>query len=174
MINSEDIIRVGKLNKPHGIKGEMSFTYTDLYNQEQCPFLILNIDDIFVPFRVEEIRFTSAENALVKLKNINSDTQARQLTNKEVFFPKEFVNKPTDDDVYAWSYFEGFTIIDEKEGEIGQIDYVDESTINTIFIVNKDNKELLIPAIDEIITHIDEDNKKLYVILPEELLSIND
>ena len=29
MIKEEEVFKIGKINKPHGVKGEMSFTFTD-------------------------------------------------------------------------------------------------------------------------------------------------
>ena len=29
MITREELIRIGRFNKPHGVKGELSFTFTD-------------------------------------------------------------------------------------------------------------------------------------------------
>ncbi|MCC8145246.1 MAG: ribosome maturation factor RimM [Bacteroidales bacterium] len=173
MIRREDLVKIGKINKPHGVKGEMSFSFTnDSFEESECPFLILEIDGIFVPFRLEEYRFTSGANALIQLKNIDSDRKARPLTHKEVYFPKEYLREDTDDDSYTWDYFTGFTIVDEKEGEIGVIEYIDESTVNTLFVVRKEDTEVLIPAADELVTHIDEEQKRLYVLLPEGLLDI--
>lgn len=171
MIKKEDLVRIGKINKPHGIKGEMSFSFTnDSFDESSCPFLILEIEGIYVPFRLNEYRFTSDSNALIQLQNIDSDQKARTLTNKEVYFSKSLLRQ--DVDSYTWDFFIGYTVIDEKEGEIGVIQYVDESTANTLFVIKKGNKDLLVPAVEELITHIDEEQKKIYVLLPEGLLQI--
>ena len=29
MITREELIKIGRFNKPHGVKGELSFTFTD-------------------------------------------------------------------------------------------------------------------------------------------------
>lgn len=173
MIRREEIIKIGKLRKPHGVKGEMSFTYTDRsFENNRCPFLILEIDGIFVPFRLQEVRLTSDTNALIFLKGIDSDKKAGSLVNKDVYYPKKYLNEDLDPDFYTWDSFIGYTLVDEKKGNIGKIDAVDESTINTLFVVQRENQELLIPAADEMLTHIDEDQKKLYVLLPDGLLDL--
>ena len=173
MIKRDEIVKIGKLNKPHGIKGEMSFTFTnDSFDDNECPFLILEIDGIFVPFRLEETRFTSDTNALILMKGIDSDKKARLCTNKEVYFPKKYLIDNQEDGSYTWDFFTGFTVIDEKGGEIGVVEYIDESTVNTLFVIKKGDTERMIPAVDELITHIDEDGKRLYVMLPEGLLDI--
>lgn len=172
MIKRDNLVKIGKFNKPHGVKGELSFTFTNTsFDEIESPFFICDMDGIFVPFKLEEYRFTSNSNALVKLKNINSDINAKAFTNKEVYFPKADIVETPEDEDFTWDYFIGFTLIDKQMGEIGVVADVDQSTINTLFVVeNQENDELLIPATEEMITHIDEEQKRIYLDLPEGLL----
>jgi len=173
MIKRDDLVKIGKFNKPHGVKGELSFSFTnDSFDESERPFLICEIDAIFVPFKLEEYRFISDSTAFVQLKNIDSDEKARLLINKEVYFPKKDYQEPTSSDSFTWDYFINFTLIDEKSGEIGIISAVDDSTMNILFIIEKDSDEIYIPIADEIITHIDESQKRIYVKLPDGLLEI--
>ena len=51
MITREELIRIGRFNKPHGVKGELSFTFTDdVFDRTECPYIVCEIDGIFVPF----------------------------------------------------------------------------------------------------------------------------
>jgi 16S rRNA processing protein RimM len=173
MIKREDLIQIGKFNKPHGIKGEISFSFTnDSFEEIENPFFICELDGILVPFQVKEYRFTSDMSALICLKHLDSDKEVRCLTNKEVYFPKTQIKDQPEENTYTWDYFIGFTLIDETTGEIGLIADVDESTLNTLFIVERNQEEMLIPAAEEMITHIDDAQKKIYVELPEGLLTI--
>ena len=178
MINREELVQIGQFRKPHGTKGEITFSYTDVIAgstrnpliDSECPFLICEIDGIFVPFRIENYRFISDSTAYIHLKNINSDQQARMLTHKEVFFPEKYIEEDAVDDSFTWNYFIGFTIVDEQHGKIGRIIDVDKTTINILFIVEKENEEILIPAVDEFIIKVDEEQKELFVVLPEGLV----
>jgi 16S rRNA processing protein RimM len=171
MIKREDLVKIGQFKKPHGVKGEIAFAFTnDSFEESECPFFVCEIDGIFVPFRVENCRFTSGAVAHIQLKNINSDQKVRFLSYKEVFFPKQYIQEEIQDESFTWDYFIGFTLIDERAGKIGRIADVDDSTLNTLFIVEKGEEELLIPAVEEMITHINEDQKELFVDLPEGLI----
>jgi 16S rRNA processing protein RimM len=170
MIKREDLVKIGQFKKPHGVKGEIAFSFTnDSFDESECPFFVCELDGIFVPFRVENCRFTSGSGAHILLKNIDSDKKARLLANKEVFFPKQYIQEDIQDESFTWDYFIGFTLIDERLGKIGRITDVDVSTLNTLFVIEKDDDELLIPAVDEMITHINEEQKELFVELPEGL-----
>ena len=173
MIKREELVKIGQLKKPHGIKGEMTFTFTDdSFENSECPFFICEIDGIFVPFRIIDYRFTSDNAGMVRLKNLDSDCKARFLSNKDIYFPKKYLVENTSKDSYTWDYFIGFTLIDEHHGRIGTITGVDDSTLNTLFIVETEANEILIPATDEMIISIDEENKKLHVELPEGLMEL--
>jgi len=172
VINREDLIKIGKWGKPHGIQGELSFAFTnDSFAETEDSFLICELDGIFVPFRMEKCRFTSGSMALIKLKTVDSESKARRLTNHDVYFPKKQIQAQKEE-IYSWDYFIGFNLVDEKTGEVGIIATVDDSTPNTLFVVIKNNKEILIPAAEEMITHINETGKKIYVLLPDGLLTI--
>ena len=55
---------------------------------------------------------------------------------------------------------------------IGEIINVDCATENYLFIVDKNDKQVFIPATDDFITDIDFENKILEMDLPEGILDI--
>ena len=71
MIKKEDVYKIGVFNKPHGVKGELSFTFTDdIFDRVDCDYLICLLDGILVPFFIEEYRFRTDTTALVKLERV--------------------------------------------------------------------------------------------------------
>jgi 16S rRNA processing protein RimM len=173
MIRREELVKIGQFKKPHGIKGEISFTFTDdSFDESECPFFICELDGIFVPFHIEDYRFITADSGIISLKNLDSDSKVRVLSHKEIYFPKKHLTENDSNDVYTWNFFIGFILIDERQGKIGRITDIDESTLNVLFVVKTEKEEILIPAADEIITHINEEQKELFVDLPEGLLEL--
>lgn len=171
MIKEEDVFKIGKFVKPHGIKGEISFAFeNNIFDKVDCPYIICLIDGIFVPFFIKEYRFKGSETALLLLEDVSSDIQAKKFSGLDVYFPRTHFNE-TNDTEYTLDYFIDFEVIDEQAGSLGKIIEVDDLTINTLFLLNTpDNEELIIPASDDFITNIDGDNKVLYVKLPEGLI----
>ena len=49
---------------------------------------------------------------------------------------------------------------------------VDDSTINTLFVIDCNGEEILVPAQEEMIAGIDNDNKEIIFDLPEGLVSL--
>lgn len=173
MIKKEEVYKIGMFNKPHGIHGELSFTFTDdIFDRVECDYLICLLDGIFVPFFIESYRFRSDSSALVKLDGIDSAERARMFTNIDVYFPVKFAEEKEDAPL-SWEFFVGFDVEDIHQGEIGTIIEVDNSTINTLFVIEQtDGEELLIPAQEEFICGIDAENRIMQVELPEGLLDL--
>ena len=145
MIRKEEVFKIGVINKPHGVKGEVSFTFTDdIFDRVDCDYLILLMDGILVPFFMEEYRFRSDNVAWVKFEDIDTAEQARKFTNVEVYFPKKFMDEQ--EDVTSWNFFIGFRVEDVHHGYLGEITDVDDTTINVLFSIEKDGEELLLPA----------------------------
>ena len=169
MIREEDIYQIGKLGKTHGVKGEISFLFDDdVFDRVDANYLILKVDGIFVPFFIEEYRFRSDSNAIMKFEDIDTQERARELTGCEVYFPRELADN--DDDSISWAAIVGFSLIDAATGQpVGRIASIDDSTLNILFEL-EDGK--LIPASEELITDVDKDNRTITIDLPQGILDI--
>ena len=175
MIKKEEVYKIGLFNKPHGIHGELQFTFTDdIFDRVDCDYLICLLDGIFVPFFIEEYRFRSDSTALVKLEGIDTAERARMFTNVEVYFPVKHAEEAEDGEL-SWNFFVVFRMEDVRHGELGEVVEVDTTTVNTLFVVEQeDGEELLIPAQEEFIVEINQEKKLITVELPEGLLNLED
>ena len=175
MIKWEEVIKIGQFNKPHGINGELSFTFSnDCFDESECPFLIGEIDGILVPFVLESYRFKSDATAFVQLSGVDSEEKAKRFTNVPVYFPKNAIgeNHPDADD-YTFDDFTGYTLIDESAGPVGIITGLEDSTLNTLFIVERVGEELFIPCVADIITGVNHAAKTITFRLPDGILTLN-
>lgn len=174
MIRKEEVYKIGIFNKPHGIHGELSFTFTDdIFDRVDCDYLICLLDGILVPFFIEEYRFRSDSTALVKLEGIDTAERARMFTNVEVYFPVKFAEEAGPGEA-SWDFFVGFLVEDVNHGKLGKVVDVDTSTVNTLFVIEHDGEELLLPAQEEFIVGIDRLHKLMTVDVPEGLLSLDE
>ena len=169
MIREEEVYQIGKLGKTHGVKGEISFLFDDdVFDRTDADYLILKIDGIFVPFFIEEYRFRSDSNAIMKLEGIDTQERARELTGCEVFFPRNLSG--SDEGNISWAGLVGYHLIDADTGRnIGTIAAIDDATINILFEL-EDGK--LIPASEELIADVDTKNRQITIHLPEGILDL--
>lgn len=170
MIKKEEVFKIGIINKPHGVKGEVSFTFTDdIFDRvEDCDYLVLLLDGILVPFFIEEYRFRSDNVALVKFEGIDSTEKARTLANVEVYYPVKFMDDQ--EEISSWNYFIGFRVEDIHHGCLGTVVDVDDATMNVLFVIENGDEEVLLPAHEEFILDIDRKKKILKVDIPDGLL----
>ena len=102
MIKRDELIKIGVFNKPHGIQGELAFTFTDdIFDRSECPYIVCESDRIFVPFFIEEYRFRGETTALMKLEDIDTENDARAFVNLEVYFPKSYIGNDGDGELSA-------------------------------------------------------------------------
>lgn len=169
MIKQEEVFKIGKLGKTHGVRGEISFLFDDdVFDRTDADYLILDVDGILVPFFIEEYRFRSDSNAIMKLEGIDTQERARELTGCDVYFPRTLAD--SDDDSLSWAAIVGFDIIDaESRNKIGRIASVDDTTINILFCLEDG---CLIPASENLITAIDKQARTITMQLPEGLLNL--
>lgn len=106
-------------------------------------FVFVKRDGLFVPFRSEQIAELVGEEGFV----LRSDVQEEG------------------DGTLTWQDLVGYTIEDEGK-VVGKIAQVDESTINTLAIL-EDGR--MIPLHEDFIVEIDEDARVIRVQLPFEL-----
>ena len=119
MIRKEEVYKIGIFNKPHGIHGELSFTFTDdIFDRVEAEYLICLLDGIFVPFFIEEYRFRSDTTALVKLEGVDTAERARMFTNIEVYFPVKHAEEAGPGEL-SWDFFVGFRMEEAHHGKLG-------------------------------------------------------
>lgn len=170
MIKNEEVYKIGKLGKAHGIKGELSMQVDDdIFDRVEAEYLILELDGIMVPFFMEEYRFKTDETALVKFEGIDTQERARELTGTEVFFPREMA-EADDNDELSYAQLVGYAVINASDQkEVGVIEYVDEQTLNIMFELEDGT---LIPASEELIIEIDVEKKTIMMDIPQGILDL--
>lgn len=174
MIEEENLVEIGKLLKPHGVKGEVTVLFKKTeFADIDTQYYFLFLDGMYVPFFVEEFMFNSDVTARIKFQNFNSIEQASIYANTAIFVPNKLVEElePEEEtNESEWHQFIGYTIIDDSSSVIGVIREVDAATMNVLFIVVKDDEEFLIPATEDFILKLDSKKKLLHMKLPEGLL----
>lgn len=170
MIKESDVYKIGRIGKPHGVHGEVSFHFVDdVFDRADCDYLILIVDGLFVPFFIEEYRFHGEETALVKFYDIDSQEQATTLTGCDVYFERKKTSNECDGDM-SQAQMVGFSLIDGNSNKVvGKIASVDNSTTNILFCLDNDR---LIPASEDLIEEVDAEGQRIVVNLPEGLMDL--
>ena len=168
MIKNEEVYKIGRLGKSHGIKGEISFQFDDdVFDRVDADYLVLEIDGILVPFFMEEYRFRSDSLALVKFCDIDTQERASELTGCDVYFPRDLADE---DDTPTLASLVGFDLVEASNNKkIGTIASIDDNTANILFEL-EDGR--LVPATDDLITDINTKDRTIKMEIPEGLLEL--
>lgn len=168
MIKEEEVYKIGRLGKPHGVKGEVTMQFDDdVFDRTDCDYLVLKLDGILVPFFIEEYRFHGSETVLMKFCDIDTQQQAAELTGCEVYFPRSLAE--ANDDGMSWAELVGYSVVDSNSGDrvVGKIASVDDTTMNLLFELEDG---MLIPASEELIVDVSREERTITMALPEGLV----
>ena len=177
MILRDELIAIGRYNKPHGVAGEISATIdVDIDTLKELSCLVSDIDGIFVPFFVNSCRPKSQETVLLTIDGISSEKEVTRLVNRDIYaLKRDYRQESIDNDAdgYPLDYFIGFELQDADGNRVGEITDVDEQTENAIFTVDRDGGDIMVPATDDLIVEFDLDKKVMVMDLPQGLLDLN-
>ena len=169
MIKQEEVYRIGRLGKTHGVRGEVSLQFDDdIFDRMDADYLVLELDGILVPFFIEEYRFRSDTVALMKFEDVDTQQRANELTGCDVYFPRALA--ANDEGDVSLSLLVGFDLVEANGGTtIGRIAAIDDTTANLLFELEDG---CLIPANDDLIRDIDTKRKTIKMEIPEGLLEL--
>ncbi len=174
MILSRDLRPIGKTLKPHGINGEIVILLTCDVDLSDLSCVIIEIDGIYVPFFIENVRPKSSDTDLVVIDGITDERSAAVICNKDLYGLKSEISTSdinAEEGLYANDLI-GYDLVANKKN-IGKISAIEDSTANCLFIIKKaDGKECLLPIVDEFIDEINVEQQKVAMTVPSELLEL--
>lgn len=167
MILEEDVIRIGYLSRTHGKQGSVQCqTENDFFGDADPEFVLLKLDNIFVPFRLIDWREKNKEAYILTLQDVDTEDKGARLVGTEVYMLRSDITDNTEEALTMQDLI-GFIVIDTNKGPIGSIQDVDESTINTLFLLDNG---AVIPAHDDFVEDINYSTRQIFLTLPEGLI----
>lgn len=170
-MQKEDCFELGWFAKTHGYKGELTLKL-DVDNPQQYKKLesvFVEINKKLVPFYFENYQLTPSGMARVKIEGIQSDERAQKMVRKSVFLPLNLLPKLKGKAFY-YHEIKGYTAIDTEFDNIGIIQEVMDGHAQDLFRILKDQKEILIPVLDDFIVSIDREKKEILLNAPEGII----
>lgn len=166
-------ILIGKVVKPHGIRGEVKIFPFSQQPENLGKYRHLVLVDgegrLTVPMMVEKCR-VAGKFAVVQLEGITTRERAEQICTMGVLIGKEALPE-LDDDTFYYREFIGLTVTTENGNVLGTIKNIFSNGAHEIMEIQGDDKHYLIPVLQEIIIAHGPDG--LTVAPPPGLLEIN-
>ena len=166
----ENFFEIGQIVNTNGLKGVIKVKpFTDNIKEfESFKSIYIQKKGELIEFKIEKVMYVK-QMVLLKLEGINDINEAEKYRNYYIKVDRNKMPKLPEDSYYIVDLLgcEVATV----EGEIlGKVDDVFPTGSNDVYVVKDENgKQILIPAIKDVIKSIDISNKKVIVKLMEGL-----
>lgn len=172
-MRKEDCFYLGTIVGKFSFKGEVLIKLDtdepEIYLEKESVFVEHHKN--LIPFFIEESNLQKSNLLRVKFEDIDSEEDAQGILKKDVFLPLSDLPNLNDDQFYFHEVV-GFTVTDKNFGEVGILKSINDSTPQTLFEIDRNGKEILIPMNDEFFESIDKSNKKIVLNVPEGLIEM--
>lgn len=172
-MKKEDCFYLGKIVKKYSFKGELlaklDTDEPDLYDNLDAIFIDLRGN--LIPFFVQSSQLHKSELLRLKFEDVDTEADADALMKTDLYLPLDLLPKLKGNKFYFHEVI-GFTINDENFGEVGILKSINDSTAQSLFEIDRDGIEILIPMNDEFIVKVDRKNKTILLNTPEGLIDL--
>ena len=167
----EKYFRVGVLANTHGIRGEVKVypTTDDINRFKKLKKCILDTGKEYIDLNVESVKFFK-NMVILKFKEYNNINDVECYKGKDILVSRDNAVKLEKGEYYIADIL-GAKVILEDGSEFGVLEDVMQTGANDVYVVKTlDNKEVLLPKIDECVKKLDIENKIVTVHIMKGLL----
>lgn len=174
MIDLKDCIEIGYISKTHGVRGELvarlnNFSFEDI---EKMELVFVIIDGLPVPFFIEEFYERNLDTIILKLEDVDSETEAKKIVEKSLFIFLKYISGNTIQSIKLSNSYIGYTVVDSRVGQLGRLSDIIHNPQNPLLYITQGSREIYLPLQDKFIEEINESEHKIFVCCPEGLLSL--
>ena len=172
-MKKEDCFYLGKIVKKYSFKGELlvnlDIDKPQLYTNIKS--LFLDINNRLIPYFIKESQLHKSNLLRIKLEDINTESEAKELIRKKVYLPLNLLPKLVGNAFYYHEVL-GFEIWDKDLGKVGILKGVNDQSSQALFEIERNGIEVLIPVHDEFIITIDRNKRIITVKTPPGLIDL--
>ena len=167
----EKYFKVGVIANTHGIRGEVKVypTTDDINRFKKLKKCILDTGKEYIDLNVESVKFFK-NMVILKFKEYNNINDIECYKGKDILVSRDNAVKLEKGEYYIADIL-GAKVILEDGSEFGVLEDVMQTGANDVYVVKTlDNKEVLLPKIDECVKKLDIENKIVTVHIMKGLL----
>lgn len=172
-MRKKDCFYVGKIVRKHSFKGEvvakLDTDEPELYQNLES--VLLEFSNQLIPFFIKKSLLQKGNQLRILFEDIDSEEDADSIINVELYLPLTMLPKLSGNKFYYHEVI-GFSVFDSRHKTIGTIKKINDQSAQPLFVINADDKEILIPMIDEFIKKVDRKNKQIIIETPPGLIDL--
>lgn len=171
-INDEPVfVIVGKFRRPHGIRGEIIMSVLtnnpDLFSAGKT----IIIGNQYLPYTIKSVRWHGSD-ILIALEEFPDRTAVEIFRNIMVYMKAEDIPDLPEGEFYTHQLV-GLEVITDEGQVLGKLKEILITGANDVYLVeSEDGKQVLLPAIDQVILNIDHESGQMIVHILPGLLDI--
>jgi 16S rRNA processing protein RimM len=162
---------IGYVLKAQGVRGELKVdpVSSDLERYNHLDTIHIKGENINKTYPVQRVRI-SDRYVFLKISGIDTRDDAAVLSGAEILIGEDYLLKPSAGEYFIHDLV-GCLVYSEEGSLLGQLQEVVQLTSNDIWIIKDELKrEILIPAIKDVIRQVDVSKKKITIHVIEGLL----
>ncbi len=167
----QELVPLGRVLKVHGIRGKVKIAPFGETLEQLEQGRTVYFRDSHKGWRslvIEKIQ-RQPKFLIVSFKGVWNRDQAEFLRGKEIYFPVAQLPELEEGEYYHYQLV-GLQVLDVDGEVLGELVEIISTGSNDVYVVRKKEREILVPAIEDVIKEIDLQNKKMIVDLPEGLM----
>ena len=157
-------LEIGQIVNTFGIKGMVKvkpFT-DDIRRFDELKTVYVEKNSTKTEYEIEEVKYHK-DMVLIKFKGIDKVEQAEMLRNSYLTVSRDSVEKLEEGRYYIVDLL-GLEVYTDEQILLGTLEDIFNTGSNDIYVVkDKQGKQILLPAIQDVIKQIDIENKKIIV-----------
>ncbi len=161
---------IGRVLKPHGVRGELKIApetdFPQRFRQEKS--LTFEMRGTRDTYDVEGIKDLNRGLFVIKLKGVDSVEDAEKMRGASIVVDESRLF-PLDEGEYYHHQLIGCEVVDIKLGVLGTLKEIFFNGGTDVYVVDGE-KEIMIPAIKEMVKEIDVENRRISVEVYEGLI----
>ena len=165
-----DFLAVGKLRRPHGVRGEILMSVWTDFPERLEPGVVVYLGNKEQPVKIRSVR-NHGQGLLVAFEGFPHREAVGELRNKVVKVLADDLPALENGEFYVHELIGMDVLEDEDDRYLGKLTGIIETGANDVYIVQGDSgPEILLPDIDSVILQIDPVNRQIRVHLLPGLL----
>jgi 16S rRNA processing protein RimM len=157
-------LEIGRIVRSHGLAGRLK-----MLSYLESPEALRDLSGLFVGrsvpgavlFPLVAVQI-GKDSVILKLQGIEDRDAAERLRGCSVWMPSEKMKKLPDGEYY-WREIIGLQVLTEEDEILGRIETVFPTGSNDVYVCRGGGREILLPAIEEVVRKIDTDRKVMVV-----------
>lgn len=167
----EKFLQVGVISSTHGIRGEVKVfpTTDDKERYLDLKKVLLDTGKEQIPLEIQNVRFFK-QMVILKFRGIDHINDIERYKGRPLFVTREHA-VPLETDEYYIADLIGMEVFTEDGAFFGHLRDVMETGANDVYIIDSDEHgEVLIPAIQDCILHVDPEARQMTIHLMKGLI----